>query len=458
MRLDDIVSLLRENFIFAFSITIILGVVLFVCYRFIYLKWLGGKKSWTTKQIVVFLLFVIYMMTVCALTLLNRGSNYQDSVNLALFSSYREAWYNLSVRAWQYIYFNILMFVPFGFFLPLLHKRFSRLEWTLLFATLFTGIIETLQYITGFGIFELDDLFNNVFGAIIGFGVVKAWIVRKRWWWRVSYLSPLLLVIILSGALFTYYDMKEFGNLSIVPATKVNMKNVIVTSNIAFNDEKPVATVYQAPRLSKDEAEQFAYDFFKNLELDTTNIEIIAYQNEANYRYHGEPSYFIWLHYLDRTFDFTDFSSFDIELEEADEATLKEKLKQFGITIHEQAQFERLTLGRYKWKVDKVQNGNQLVDGTLTADYYEDGTIKSFNQQIVIYEKVKDVELKSVQQAYDEFLDGKFKIYNRNIQHIEIEQVEMDYELDSKGFYQPVYVFSSVIDGESAKLLIPAVK
>ena len=63
-----------------------------------------------------------------------------------------------------------------------------------------------------------------------------------------------------------------------------------------------------------------------------------------------------------------------------------------------------------------------------------------------------------VKKAYDEFLDGKFKIYNRNIQHIEIEQVEMDYELDSKGYYQPVYVFSSVIDGESAKLLIPAVK
>lgn len=458
MRLEDIVSLLRGNVFFAISITIIVGVVLFVGYRFIYLKWLGGKKSLTTKQIIVFSLFISYMMSVCALTLLNRGSNYQGSVNLVLFSSYREAWYNFSVRDWQYIYFNILMFVPFGFFLPLLHKRFSHLKWTILFATLFTGMIETIQYITGFGIFELDDLFNNILGAVIGFGVVKALIVRKRWWWRVSYLSPLLVAIILSGALFTYYDMKEFGNLSIVPATKVKMNDVIVTSNIAFNDETPVVPVYQAPSLSKDEAEQFAYDFFGSLELDTTNIEIFEYQNEASYRYYDDPSYFIWLHYLDGTFDYTDFSSFDIDLADADEATLKEKLKLFGIAIHEQAQFERLALGRYKWQVDKVQNRHLLVDGTLTADYYEDGTVKRFDQQIVTYEKVKDVELKSVKQAYDELVDGKFKIYNKNIQHIEIEQVEIEYELDSKGFYQPVYVFSSVIDGESAKLLIPAVK
>ena len=39
-------------------------------------------------------------------------------------------------------------------------------------------------------------------------------------------------------------------------------------------------------------------------------------------------------------------------------------------------------------------------------------------------------------------LDGRFKTYKENIQQIEIDKVEIGYELDSKGFYQPIYVFS----------------
>ena len=102
--------------------------------------------------------------------------------------------------------------------------------------------------------------------------------------------------------------------------------------------------------------------------------------------------------------------------------------------------------------------GNQLIDGTLTTDYYNDGTVKNFEQQIVTYEKVQDVELKSVQEAYDELIDGKFKTYKEHIQQIEIDQVEIGYALDSKGFYQPIYEFSGLIDGESTTILIPGIE
>ena len=457
MRLEEIIQMLQRNLLFALSATIIICLVLFIVYRFIYLKKFAGDKRLKGRQVIVSLLFILYILSVCALTLLNRGANYEGSVNLALFSSYREAWYDFSVRDWQYIYFNIAMFVPLGFFLPLLHKRFFAIGWTVLAAVLFTGFIEVVQYITGVGIFELDDLFNNILGALIGFGLAKAFIV-KRWALRALSLMPLLLVVGLSLGMFTYYEQKEFGNLSIVPANKMQMEDVEVSTTLTFNDERPVVTVYKAPSLSKDEAQQYAYEIFGKLKVDTSSIEIIDYQNEANYRYHGEPSYFIWLHFLDGSYELTDFSSFDVELADTDEQTLTLALQEMGINISKVAQFERIDVGRYEWKINQFETDSQLIDGTLKVAYYQDKTIKSVENKIISYEKVREVKLKSEQQAYNELLNGKFKTYHTDIREMQIQQVKQTYELDSKGFYQPIYVFSGTINGEETAISIPGIE
>ena len=457
LRLEEIILMLQRNLMFALSATIIICLAFFIVYRFVYLKKFAGDKRLKGKQVIVSLLFIIYIVSVCSLTLVNRGANYEGSVNLALFSSYREAWYDFSVRDWQYIYFNIAMFVPLGFCLPLLSKRFFAIGWTLLAAVLFTGFIEAAQYITGVGIFELDDLFNNILGALIGFGLVKVFIV-KRWALRVLSLMPLLLVIVLSLVIFTYYEQKEFGNLAIVPAVKVNMEDARISTTLTFNGEHPVSTVYKAPSLTKDEAQQNAYKIFRNLKVDTSSIEIIDYQNEANYRYQGEPAYFIWLHFLDGSYELTDFSMFDVERADTDEQTLVLSLQEMGITIPATAQFERMDVGQYEWRVNQFETGGQLIDGTLKVAYYQDKTIKSVVNNIITYEKVREIKLKSEQQAYNELLDGKFKTYDKNIKEMQIQQVKQAYELDSKGFYQPIYVFSGTINGEEGTISIPGIE
>ena len=109
MRLEEIILMLQRNLVFALSATIFICLVFFIVYQFIYLKKFAGDKRLKGKQVVVSLLFILYIVTVWALTLVNRGANYEGSVNLALFSSYREAWYDFSLRGWQYIYFNIAM-------------------------------------------------------------------------------------------------------------------------------------------------------------------------------------------------------------------------------------------------------------------------------------------------------------------------------------------------------------
>lgn len=457
MRLEEIISMLQRNLMLGISFTFIVALVFLVGYRYIYLKRFAGNRRLTGKQLVVFLLFTVYVITVCALTLLSRGANYEGSVNLALFSSYRDAWYSFSVRDWQYIYFNIAMFVPLGFFLPLLHKRFNGIGWTLFAAVLFTGFIECVQYITAVGIFELDDLFNNVLGALIGFGLVKAFMV-KSWSLRALSMLPLLVVVGISAGMFVYYEQKEFGNLSIVPATKLKMEDVEVSTTLKLSEKRPVATVYKAPSLTKEEAQQYAYTIFEKLQLDTSDIEIIDYQNEANYRYHGEPTYFVWLRFLDGSYELTDFSSFDVEQTDTDEATVKGALQQLNIIIPSEAQFKRVDIGQYEWHVEQVKSGHQLIDGTLRARYFEDGTVKSVYNQMVTYDQVKEVKLKSEQQAYDELLEGRFKAYMTDIQEIQIQQVKLDYMLDSKGFYHPIYVFHSVMDGQDVEIYIPGIE
>jgi glycopeptide antibiotics resistance protein len=72
---------------------------------------------------------------------------------------------------------NLLLFVPLGYFLPLLFPTLRRLRATLLSAALITVGIETMQLVISLIIgafyrsFDVDDVWLNLAGAWIGYGV-----------------------------------------------------------------------------------------------------------------------------------------------------------------------------------------------------------------------------------------------------------------------------------------------
>lgn len=74
---------------------------------------------------------------------------------------------------------NIVMFMPLGFFLSLLWKRFRNIKNILLVGLLTSITIESLQFLQLlFGlnvirIVDVDDLICNVLGALLGFLVYK---------------------------------------------------------------------------------------------------------------------------------------------------------------------------------------------------------------------------------------------------------------------------------------------
>ena len=155
---------------------------------------------------------------------------------------------------------------------------------------------------------------------------------------------------------------------------------------------------------------------------------------------------------------FRSFSSFDEEVSTIDQDTLLEELNNIYIHIPAMAVFNVIDKEEYQWTVEREIVGNTLTEGSLYCRYYSDGTIKEIRNNIITYKKVIDIPIKSETEAFNELKDGKFRFYGQgnSIESIDIRGVELDYRLDSKGYYQPVYSFDCVINGQEFKIGIPA--
>lgn len=65
---------------------------------------------------------------------------------------------------------NIVCFMPFGFFLPNMYAVFRRHgSLVILFGFFLTCGVELLQLVTRVGAFDVDDIFLNTCGAILGY-------------------------------------------------------------------------------------------------------------------------------------------------------------------------------------------------------------------------------------------------------------------------------------------------
>lgn len=64
---------------------------------------------------------------------------------------------------------NILAFMPFGFMLPLLNRRYRGFFRMAFLSILFSLTIETLQMLYKVGIFDVDDILMNSIGSILGY-------------------------------------------------------------------------------------------------------------------------------------------------------------------------------------------------------------------------------------------------------------------------------------------------
>lgn len=464
MRVRDIILFLKDYIVLGIVLLIFIGILFYIGYKIIYQKLMKGKKRISKKKILLYGISICYFAVVFGAVFLNRVAVYKE-INLHLLSSYLEAYHNMSPSLIRNIILNILLFIPLGIFLPLYTNKLDKIYKVVPIGFIITLIIEIMQYKTGFGIFEIADLLNNTIGVLIGYGLYKSYINiknKEKKIYLIGYLSPIYILVIIILTIGIIYQNQELGNLPFEYNYKLDMTKTNIINNVEFSDIKEIKPIYYLKSLKESETRKQANEFYKKLgtTVREEDIEMYIYDDTAIYN-SKDGNYNMWINYADGSYHFTDYSSHDRNIETKSGATKEEivsALSKIGIMIPTESVFEELN-GNYIFKVN-IKTEENLIEGTLNCSYYNDNTIKRVENNIVKYKKVKEKEIISEKDAYNEVVNGKFQ-YGRflgNIDELVIEKIELKYYLDTKGYYVPIYVFTAKLNNNPYQILIKAVK
>ena len=140
------------------------------------------QRKNTFGQVMLRLGFVIYVAAMIWLLFGQRwGEEFYRSVNLRPFVTLRLYWKLLHGESDYYVRHafinlvgNVVMFIPLGFFQPYLMKFLRKWYRTLFSTAVLILTIECIQYLTGLGSCDIDDVILNVAGAIIGYILWRA--------------------------------------------------------------------------------------------------------------------------------------------------------------------------------------------------------------------------------------------------------------------------------------------
>ena len=145
-----------------------------------------NKKNIRLLWKVLFIAYIIFLFYFLLLSdwYGRSGEMYDYHYNLVLFKEIKRFWLYRE-KLGMYAVFtniggNILIFVPFGFILPMAKKYHSFFN--TVFCTLgFSFFVESFQLITKVGCFDVDDLLLNTIGGILGYIIfVICNTVRRR--------------------------------------------------------------------------------------------------------------------------------------------------------------------------------------------------------------------------------------------------------------------------------------
>ena len=136
---------------------------------------------WSKKRKILTALFSAYIFAVLWLTLIDRQWG-ERQTELMPFWEVRNLMENISNEYLRnfwlvQIFGNIAMFIPLGVLLPYL-LNVTNFKSVFLVSLAFSAGIEITQYVTGRGLCEFDDVFNNTLGACVGF---TSWRLKMRY-------------------------------------------------------------------------------------------------------------------------------------------------------------------------------------------------------------------------------------------------------------------------------------
>lgn len=132
------------------------------------------KNKWNVG---LFVMLGLYLLVYSFLVLFSRKPYSSSQLHLDLFWSYRIAFDGLKIKHLSYareILLNILVYIPLGIILSAVFRESSHtVLWPVLIGLFLSVLTETIQYVTAYGIAELDDLLDNGMGLLTGMLIMK---------------------------------------------------------------------------------------------------------------------------------------------------------------------------------------------------------------------------------------------------------------------------------------------
>lgn len=138
---------------------------------------MAKEKKRGVGQILLRIACLLYVTAMIWLLFGQRwGTELYRSINLKPFVTLKLYWKLLNstnaylVRhAFINLVGNVVMFIPLGFFQPYLLGSLRKWYKTLLTTTVLILLVEVVQYVTGLGSCDIDDLILNLLGAWLGY-------------------------------------------------------------------------------------------------------------------------------------------------------------------------------------------------------------------------------------------------------------------------------------------------
>ena len=424
----------------------------------------GDKINW--KRLILWMLLAGYLSVLAYATLL-RGDGGFGHVNLRLFMAWREAWNNFSVRNWGNVLLNIALFIPLGVLVPLLFPKCRGVRMILVVVGT-TLLIECAQLFVGFSVFDVDDLFTNTLGGLMGWCLLMAALSLKgkKWFAGMGYFLLAMIPVAAVGGIFAAYALQPYGNLPENYNYRLDTKDVEWVLDCDLPQRQERAAIYQAPSMTQSECDAFAADFW-----DGEYDDVLYYDEDIYYRDYDTDGrmFYLTVSKRDGSYDlWTELSPVDHEdmvWADLSRAEMDVVLAQYGVTIPAETEFQgvaEMDPGCHIYRAETILTDEGLLDGECRIWLSEDGSYLNAYNEIVRYTYCADAAILTPEAACQRMQDGCFTGWwfeNREPDQVIIESCTLGYELDTKGFYQPVYYFEVNTPGweRSATVMIPAI-
>lgn len=182
---------------------VVISAIILVSFRICYL--IKSKQKLVLYKELSMLIFGIYILCLFQVV------TFQDDVSWATnnFIPFKEIMrYNITSRLFfKNVLGNMIMFLPFGFFVSYYLKS-EKLTLPLFLILIASISIEVVQLLIG-RVFDVDDIILNILGGLLGYGLYFIFrrigeklpnFVRKEWF--LNTLSVIILIGLITGIVF----------------------------------------------------------------------------------------------------------------------------------------------------------------------------------------------------------------------------------------------------------------